>query len=663
MTRVLSLPTVANKAFLITIGDRSVTGLVSRDQMVGPWQVPVSDVAVTANSFTGYKGEAMAIGERSLLSLYNAAASGRMAIAEAITNIASASIEKLGDIKLSANWMVAAGHDQEDAKLFETVKAVGMELCPKLGICIPVGKDSMSMKTVWEENKQTKRNISPLSVIISAFAPVSNIRSTLTPQLQVSSGDTSLLLLDLGYGKNRLGASALAQTFRRLEGVVPDLDDPQDLISLFHFVCCCRQEGLLLAYHDRSDGGLFSTVVEMCFASHCGVDLQLEELPGTNAVINSLFAEEIGIVIQVRDEQLGRISELASKADLLECLHSIGKINEGDEIQIKSGSDIVFSKSRISLQRIWSETSYHMQSIRDNSECAKEEFDQILDGEDPGLNLILGFDVNEDIASPYLNFGVKPKVAVLREQGVNGQIEMAAAFNLAGFSTIDVHMTDIINGDVDLTQFNVIAACGGFSYGDVLGAGGGWAKSILFNEPVKKQFESFFNNSNTLTLGVCNGCQMVSQLKELIPGSANWPTFVRNRSEQFEARFSLVKVESSPSAFFAGMSGSHFPLAVAHGEGRVHFSTKEEQRLIADSGLISIKYVDNRGSVASIYPSNPNGSPEGIAGLSSKDGRVTIMMPHPERVFRTCQNSWYPDGCGESAPSMRLFRNARRWLD
>ena len=663
VTRVLSLPTVANKAFLITIGDRSVTGLVSRDQMVGPWQVPVSDVAVTANSFTGYKGEAMAIGERALLSLYNAAASGRMAIAEAITNIASASIEKLGDIKLSANWMVAAGHDQEDAKLFETVKAVGMELCPKLGICIPVGKDSMSMKTVWEENDQTKSNISPLSVIISAFAPVSNIRSTLTPQLQVGSGDTSLLLLDLGRGKNRLGASALAQTYRRLAGVVPDLDDSKDLINLFHFVRCCRQEGLLLAYHDRSDGGLFTTVAEMCFASHCGVDLQLEESLDANTVITSLFAEEIGIVIQVRDEYLGRISELAREADLSDCLHSIGKINKGDEIKITSGGGIIFNKSRISLQRIWSETSYHMQSIRDNSECAKEEFDQILDREDPGLNLVLGFDVDEDVAASYLNFGVKPKVAVLREQGVNGQTEMAAAFNLAGFSAIDVHMTDIINGDADLAQFNVIVACGGFSYGDVLGAGGGWAKSILFNEAVKKQFELFFNNSNTLTLGVCNGCQMISQLKELIPGSANWPNFVRNRSEQFESRFSLVKVESSPSAFFTSMTGSQFPLAVAHGEGRAHFSTKEQQQLIADAGLISIKYVDNRGGVASTYPANPNGSPDGIAGLSSKDGRVTIMMPHPERVFRACQNSWYPEGLDESAPSMRLFRNARRWLD
>jgi phosphoribosylformylglycinamidine synthase len=401
----------------------------------------------------------------------------------------------------------------------------------------------------------------------------------------------------------------------------------------------------------------------MCFASHCGVDLQLEESLDANTVITSLFAEEIGIVIQVRDEYLGRISELARKADLSDCLHSIGKINKGDEIKITSGGGIIFNKSRISLQRIWSETSYHMQSIRDNSECAKEEFDQILDREDPGLNLVLGFDVDEDVAASYLNFGVKPKVAVLREQGVNGQTEMAAAFNLAGFSAIDVHMTDIINGDADLAQFNVIVACGGFSYGDVLGAGGGWAKSILFNEAVKKQFELFFNNSNTLTLGVCNGCQMISQLKELIPGSANWPNFVRNRSEQFESRFSLVKVESSPSAFFTSMTGSQFPLAVAHGEGRAHFSTKEQQQLIADAGLISIKYVDNRGGVASTYPANPNGSPDGIAGLSSKDGRVTIMMPHPERVFRACQNSWYPEGLDESAPSMRLFRNARRWLD
>ncbi|MDG2421374.1 MAG: phosphoribosylformylglycinamidine synthase [Gammaproteobacteria bacterium] len=660
--RVLSLPAVANKTFLITIGDRTITGLVSRDQMIGPWQVPVSDVAVTASSFIHYTGEAMAIGERTLLSLFNGPASGRMAVAEAITNIASASVEKLGDIKLSANWMVAAGHGHEDAKLFDTVRAVGMELCPKLGICIPVGKDSMSMKTVWGNNGRAQSNTSPLSLIISAFAPVDDIRSTLTPQLRLEQGDTSLLLLDIGRGANRLGASALAQTYKSLEGKVPDLDNPQDLINLFEFVRQCRLEGLLLAYHDRSDGGLFTTIVEMGFASHCGVELQLKGLANKSSIISALFAEEVGVVIQVRDEHLAQLTTLAEEFDLVDCLHAIGKLNSSDEFVIALGQDVLFNKSRISLQRIWSETTYHMQSIRDNSDCAKEEFDEILNNENPGLNTKLSFDVNEDVSAAYLNLGVKPKVAILREQGVNGQLEMAAAFNLSGFSAIDVHMTDIIDGITDLGQFNVVVACGGFSYGDVLGAGGGWAKSILFNDLVRAKFESFFNNPNTLTLGVCNGCQMVSHLKDLIPGSANWPNFVRNRSEQFEARFSLVKVEKSPSAFFIDMAGSQFPLAVAHGEGRAHFLSAQEQKAIINAGLVSIKYVNNLGEVATTYPANPNGSPEGIAGVSSKDGRVTIMMPHPERVFRACQNSWHPDDWSESAPSMRLFRNARKWL-
>jgi phosphoribosylformylglycinamidine synthase len=668
--RVLSLPAVANKTFLITIGDRTITGLVHRDQLVGPWQVPVADAAVTATSYNHYTGEAMAMGERTPLALFDAAASGRMAIAEAITNIASSAIDKIGDIKLSANWMVASGYGCEDAKLFATVEAVGMELCPQLGICIPVGKDSMSMRTVWkEEGKQEgseeakeRSNTAPLSLIVSAFAPVTDIRSTSTPQLRTDKGDTTLLLIDLGHRKHRLGGSALAQVFRNMHGAVPDLDNPEDLKNLFAFVQEIRNKDLLLAYHDRSDGGLFTTVAEMCFAAHCGVDLQLSGLVDEDSVLASLFTEELGVVLQVNDENLEEISQLIAQHQLQSCFHVIGKINNNDELNISLGSNSVFSRSRIDLQRTWSETTYHMQSIRDNSDCAKEEFDQILQAADTGMNVVLGFDLNEDITVPYINVGAKPKVAVLREQGVNGQIEMAAAFDRARFTAIDVHMTDLISGDVSLDQFNVVVACGGFSYGDVLGAGGGWAKSILFNQQVRADFSAYFENPNTLTLGVCNGCQMVSLLKGLIPGADNWPSFVRNRSEQFEGRLSLVKVESSPSAFFNNMEGSQFPLAIAHGEGRALFANETEKQAFTDAGLISIRYVDSTGDVATSYPSNPNGSPGGIAGLSSADGRVTIMMPHPERVFRASQNSWHPDDWEEDAPSIRLFRNARNWL-
>ena len=676
--RVLSLPTVANKTFLITIGDRTITGLVHRDQMVGPWQVPVADAAVTATSYNHYTGEAMAMGERTPLALFNAAASGRMAIAEAITNIASSAIAKIGDIKLSANWMVAAGHGCEDAKLFATVEAVGMELCPQLGICIPVGKDSMSMRTVWQEEekeegkgeekeeekeeRKERSNTAPLSLIVSAFAPVTDIRKTSTPQLRTDKGDTTLLLIDLGHRQHRLGGSALAQVFRDMHGAVPDLDKPEDLKNLFAFVQECRSKDLLLAYHDRSDGGLFTTVAEMCFATHCGVDLQLSGLADEESVLASLFTEELGVVLQVNDENLEEISQLVAQHKLQTCFHVIGKLNNQDELNISLGSNTVFTSSRIDLQRTWSETTYHMQSIRDNSDCAKEEFDQILQATDPGLNVVLGFDLNDDITATYINVGAKPRVAVLREQGVNGQIEMAAAFDRARFTAIDVHMTDLIAGTVKLEQFNVVVACGGFSYGDVLGAGGGWAKSILFNEKVRAEFSAYFDNPNTLTLGVCNGCQMVSLLRDLIPGADNWPTFVRNRSEQFEGRLSLVKVEDSPSAFFNNMEGSQFPLAVAHGEGRALFTDAAEQQALNAAGLISIRYVDSTGDIASNYPANPNGSPDGIAGLTSTDGRVTIMMPHPERVFRASQNSWHPDDWDEDAPSIRLFRNARNWL-
>ena len=656
--RVLSLPTVASKNFLITIGDRTISGLVHRDQMVGPWQVPVADAAVTASSYKAYSGEAMAMGERTPLSLFNAAASGRMAIAEAVTNIISTDVRNLGDIKLSANWMVAAGHGSEDAKLYETVKAVATELCPQLGICIPVGKDSMSMRTVWEDDGKQQSNTAPLSLIISAFAPVGDIRRTITPQLRLDKGPSSLLLIDLARGKNRLACSALAQVFRQMQGVVPDLDEPTDLIRCFEFVRECRERDLLLAYHDRSDGGLFATVMEMAFAAHCGVDIAIQ----TEELIPVLFAEEPGAVIQVCDSQYNSIQELAVSHKLDDCLQVIGTPNNSGVVTVSDGTEQVYSNTRVDLQRIWSATSYHLQSIRDNSDCAQEEYDQILQSDDPGMNVVLSFDVNENISAPYVNVASRPQVAVVREQGVNGQTEMAAAFDRAGFAAIDVHMTDLIEDRVTLNQFKVLVACGGFSYGDVLGAGGGWAKSILFNESLRRQFADFFERADTLTLGVCNGCQMVSLLQELIPGAEQWPRFVRNRSEQFEGRFSLVRVEVSNSMFLSGMAGSRFPLAVAHGEGRTEFASITDSQVIERSNRVALKFVDNYGESTELYPANPNGSPGGIAGIANSDGRVTIMMPHPERVFRVCQNSWHPGEWEKDAPSMRMFRNARNWL-
>jgi phosphoribosylformylglycinamidine synthase len=660
--RVLSNPTVANKSFLITIGDRTITGLVSRDQMVGPWQVPVANVAVTASSYKSYTGEAMAMGERTPLALFDAAASGRMAIAESITNILSADIEKISDIKLSANWMVAAGYGCEDEKLYATVKAVGMELCPQLGICIPVGKDSMSMRTVWQEGKAEKSNTAPLSLIVSAFAMVADIRRTLTPELKTDKGDSMLLLLDLGRGKNRLGGSILSQVYNKMQGSVPDLDDPEDLKNLFSFVQESRQKDLLLACHDRSDGGLFTALVEMAFAAHCGVDIQLGQLAGSGHAMEALFSEELGLVFQIEDEKLAQVTDFADKHGLTNCLFPVGRVNNRDEITIALGQENIYCSSRIELQRVWSRTSYQLQSLRDNSDCAQEEYDRILEAKDPGMNVELAFDVNEDISAPFINVGVKPKIAILREQGVNGQIEMGAAFDLARFTSVDVHMTDLISGRIDLSSFNALVACGGFSYGDVLGAGGGWAKTILFNDALRKNFEAYFNNPQTLTLGICNGCQMISLLHELIPGAENWPTFSRNRSEQFEGRLSLVTIEKTESAFLSGMEGSRFPLAVAHGEGRAKFENDIDQALLTGSNAIALRYVNNNGQTTEVYPANPNGSPDGIAGITSNDGRVTIMMPHPERVFRASQNSWHPADWQEDAPSMRMFRNARRWL-
>lgn len=662
ISRVLALPSVASKNFLITIGDRTITGLVHRDQMVGPWQVPVADAAVTATAYTGYTGEAMAMGERTPLALFDAAASGRMAIAESITNIASASIAKIGDIKLSANWMVAAGHGSEDQKLYETVKAVAMELCPQLGICIPVGKDSMSMRTVWDENGEEKSNTAPLSLIVSAFAAVDDIRKTLTPQLQTDGGLSSLLLIDLGRGRNRLAGSALGQVFSRMQGIAPNLDTPADLLGLFNLIQSARNEDLLLAYHDRSDGGLFATLAEMAFAGHCGLDIQLDTIADKDSAIAALFSEELGAVIQVSDEHLSKVMEYAQSNGLADCIHKVASLNDNDSLTIQLGDETLFSQSRVELQRQWSATSFHMQSLRDNSICAQEEYDQILDADDPGFSISLGFDLNEDITVPYINVDARPRVAVLREQGVNGQIEMGAVFDRARFDAIDVHMTDLISGRVSLDQFQALVACGGFSYGDVLGAGGGWAKSILFNAKLREQFANFFANPNTLSLGVCNGCQMMSLLHDLIPGAEHWPRFVRNRSEQFEGRASLVRVEASNSAFLQGMEGSRFPLAVAHGEGMAEFAAAGDLDKLKAANAVSLRYVDNYGEPTQLYPANPNGSPDAIAGLTSSDGRATIMMPHPERVFRASQNSWHPKEWIEDAPSMRMFRNARKWL-
>ncbi|MFL2840926.1 MAG: phosphoribosylformylglycinamidine synthase, partial [Pseudohongiellaceae bacterium] len=661
--RLLQLPTVGSKSFLITIGDRSITGMVAREQMVGPWQVPVADAAVTAQSFDSNFGEAMAIGERTPVALINAPASGRMAVGEAITNIACSRINKISDIKMSANWMAAIGFPGEDAKLYETVKAVGMELCPALGITIPVGKDSMSMRTVWQdkEKQRDKSVTAPLSLIVSAFAPVLNIRKTLTPQLRLKE-DSRLLLLDLGLGSNRLGGSALAQVFNQLGNTVPDVHSAADLKAFFSFIQDAMQQDLLMAYHDRSDGGLFVTLMEMAFAGHCGLSIHLGEISSPGDHLNNLFNEELGAVIQIARNKISQLNELAEDYGLADICFDIGEPVAGDDIHFFYEAKEVLSGTRSHYQSLWAKTSYEMQSLRDNSECAKQEYKSIQDKNDTGLFLDLSFDINDDITAPYINNQLKPRIAILREQGVNGQLEMAAAFDRAGFESIDVHMSDIITGEVRLEQFNAIVACGGFSYGDVLGAGEGWAKSILFNDNILKEFEAFFLRKNTLALGVCNGCQLMSNLHELIPGTSHWPHFVRNASEQFEGRTSLVKIQNSPSVLMQGMAGSVFPIAVAHGEGRAEFATKQAEKAVLNSAYLTMQYVDNNGKVTENYPSNPNGSPGGIAGLCNEDGRFTIMMPHPERVFRAVTNSWRPDSWQEYSPTMRMFRNARHWL-
>jgi len=661
--RVLQLPTVASKSFLITIGDRCITGMVAREQMVGPWQVPVADAAVTAMTYNGYHGEAMAMGERTPIALINAPASGRMAVAEAITNIASTRINDISEIRLSANWMAPAGYPGEDANLYETVKAVGMEFCPELGITIPVGKDSMSMRTVWEDKGDEKSVTAPLSLIISAFAPVLDIRKTLTPQLRLDKGDSRLILLDLGLGSNRMGGSALAQVYKELGNEVPDVHSSSDLKTFFGFIQDCMEEKLLLAYHDRSDGGLFTTLTEMAFAGHCGLEIQLDDASSKGHALDTLFNEELGAVIQVCEDNINRVKELAEDSGLLDICCGLGQPVADDSIRFTLSGQVVLENTRTHYQRLWSETSYRIQRLRDNSDCADEEFDTILDAGNPGFQSKLTYNSDEDISHPYIALGERPRLAVLREQGVNSQMEMAAAFERAGFDSIDVHMSDIINGDVTLENFNALAACGGFSYGDVLGAGEGWAKSILFNTKARKEFEQFFARTETIALGVCNGCQMLSNLHELIPGTEHWPRFVRNRSEQFEGRTALVKVANSNSVFFADMTASVFPIACAHGEGLAEFSSDEAKAAALASGTVALQFVDNYENIAEKYPANPNGSPEGITGICNNDGRFTIMMPHPERVFRAVANSWQSDDWGEDGPTMRMFRNARLWLN
>ncbi len=630
--RVLKLPTVASKSFLITIGDRTVGGLVARDQMVGPWQVPVADCGVTATTYGSITGEAMAIGERSPLALLNAPASGRMAIGEAITNIAAAYIENISDIVLSANWMAACGSNEEDAALFETVKAVGMELCPELGINIPVGKDSLSMQAAWED----KSVVSPLSLIISAFARVTDIGRSLTPELQ--AGDTVLLLIDLGRGKNRLGGSALAQVYNQIGDQSPDLDNPQDLKDFFKLIQSLNQQGKILAYHDRSDGGVFVTLCEMAFAGHTGLDITLDDHA-------ALFNEELGAVIQIKASELSDIqTQIAQYTDLSNHCHIIAKPNNSDQINIYQQ----FTETRQTLQRAWSETSYHMQKLRDNPKCAQQEYDKILE-QDPGLSVDCKFQ------APTIITGTRPRIAILREQGVNGQLEMAAAFDRAGFTCIDVHTNDIINGTQSLKNFQGFAACGGFSYGDVLGAGGGWAKSIRFNPRAYDEFSEFFHRQDTFALGVCNGCQMMAQLNDLIPGAENWPTFTINESEQFEARLTMVEIPDSPSIFLQNMSGSKLPIVISHGEGKAQFNNKIDN--------IALQYIDNNGNITESYPANPNGSPSGITGVTTPDGRFTIMMPHPERIFLSSQYSWLPKTWEhEEGPWMQMFWNARAWI-
>jgi phosphoribosylformylglycinamidine synthase len=655
--RLLRLPAIADKGFLVTIGDRSVGGMVSRDPLVGPWQVPVSDVGVTVSGLRGSTGEAMALGERPAIALLDAAASGRIAVGEALTNIAAADVRALGDVKLSANWMASCGDPAEDADLYDTVQALGEQLCPALGIAIPVGKDSLSMRTSWREQGAARSVAAPLSLVVTACAPVGDVRRTLTPALATDAGPTALLLVDLGGGRDRIGGSCLAQVYGRTGDVAPDVDDPARLTAFFAAIQELRAAGLPLAYHDRSDGGLAVTLLEMAFAGRASVEA---DVGAVEHPVAALFAEELGAVLQFREADVERALQVFARHGLGDFTRRIGSVAPGRKFRICAGGRALLDADRVALRAAWSETTWRMQKLRDEPACADEERDARLDEEDPGLAWRLTFDADEDVAAPFIARGARPRVAILREQGVNSQVEMGAAFDRAGFTAVDVHMTDLIDRGGTLEGVHGLVACGGFSYGDVLGAGEGWAKSILFNARARALFEAWFARTDRFTLGVCNGCQMLAALAELIPGAARWPRFRRNRSEQFEGRLSMVEVVGSKSLFFAGMAGSRLPIAVAHGEGRAEFSSAADEQ--AAQTLLALRFVDNRGRVATNYPANPNGSPQGAAGYVSDDGRVTILMPHPERVFRTVQNSWHPADAGEDSGWMRMFRNARVWV-
>jgi phosphoribosylformylglycinamidine synthase len=663
VSRVLRAPAVADKTFLVTIGDRTVGGLCARDQMVGPWQVPVSDCATTVLGFREYAGEAFAIGERTPLAVLDGPASGRMAVAEALTNLAAAPIRDLSLVKLSANWMAAAGFPGEDAALFDTVRSVALDLCPQLGISIPVGKDSMSMRTTWEEGGERRQVVSPLSLIVSAFAPCDDVRATLTPQLRTDVGPSVLVLADLAPGRARLGGSILAQVYCQTGHETPDVEDAALLRGLFAALAELRREGLVVAYHDRSDGGLFVTLCEMAFAGHVGVSIDAEAL-STEAIrgdieaglVAGLFAEELGAVLQVRADDATRVTMTFARHGVP--ARVVGRPNGDGEVRVERDGVWLYRESRVALQRAWAETTWQMQSLRDNPACARQEFDRILDASDPGLHVHLTFDPAQDVAAPYVSRRARPAIAILRDQGVNGEVEMAAAFERAGFDPHDVHMSDVIGGRVSLASFHGFAACGGFSFGDVLGGGEGWAKSALYNARARDEFSAFFARPDTFALGVCNGCQMMAAMKELIPGAEAWPRFVKNASEQFEARVVLVEILPGPSIFFKGMEGSRIPIVTAHGEGRAAFDTPDH----ADQVVVSMRYVDNRGNPTEVYPLNPNGSVGGLTGVTTADGRFTAVMPHPERVFRSVQWSWQPDGWSEDAPWIRLFRNARVFL-
>jgi len=654
--RVLRLPAVANKTFLITIADRSVTGMVSRDQMVGPYQVPVSDVAVTITSHKAQSGEAMTMGERTNIAVISGPASGRMAIGEAITNIAGTNVGAIGNIKLSANWMCACSEEGEDAGLYDTVRAVGMELCPQLGISIPVGKDSLSMRTLWDvPGGKKEKMIAPLSLVISAFSPVKDVKKTVTPYLKKK--DSKLILVDLGRGKNRLGCSALAQVYNQVGSECPDVDRPQDVASFFAAVQELVDGGLLLAYHDRSDGGLVVTLAEMAFGGRTGMKVDISGLGADPLSI--LFAEELGAVMQVETGSLQKVENIFKKHSIGGMVHVIGAPSNSGEMEfVFEGKE--FLREHVSrLNRVWSELTSQMQARRDNPECAKQEHDNLLDEKDPGLN----FKATFDYSGPAFVSSRRPRMAILREQGVNGHVEMAAAFDRAGFESFDVHMTDLLGGRVDLKDFAGLVACGGFSYGDVLGAGSGWARSVLYNARLKEMFRAFFARKETFALGICNGCQMMSQLKDIIPGAEHWPAFTKNKSQQFEARFVTLEIMPSPSIFFKGMEGSRLGIPVAHGEGFANFEITGSLKKIVDGGLMSARYVDNYGRPTERYPFNPNGSPDGLTGVTTADGRVMVMMPHPERGFRSLQMSYRPDGMftGDEGPWLRMFQNARKF--